>query len=237
MVGDWSALLKPTARRVLDILLAGPASLTTLSEKTELSKPSLLRHLNEMESLGVLSRAYRSEGSVREAVYSLEGCSLHLELRPGQDGRAGVALGWATPGETAPAFPLLAQIRPQGARADVAEVLRALESGAPEAWPHLFVIVFGSIAKGEATRKSDIDLMVVLPDEDRHLQDRLADILARAQERTTLPIQPFFATRASMLTRAAKMEAIAAREGVVVHADHRRTELWTCMTRYRTISL
>ena len=235
MEGDWSVLLKPTVRRLLQPLLERPTTLTELADATGLSKPSVLRHLRELEGLGVVSRSFRNDGVIREAVYALEGCSLHVELRPGGEGR-GSALTWASAGPSDAAHPLTAQIPKPSDRRDVVLALRALEAGVPEAWPSLLVVAFGSVVRGESTRKSDVDLLVVLPSADRHLQDRVADILADVQEEVTLPIQPFYTSRESFLAGRTTIEGVAAREGVVVHGPPGERELWDRMKRYATIS-
>lgn len=239
MEADWAILLRPTVRQILETLLSGPRSLTEMAARTDLTKPALQRHLKDLERLGVVARTYRPVGLSREVVYTLEGCSLHLELRPSapDDPAGGTALSWASAGREDAEFPLAAQIPKPSDRADVVNVLRALREGTATAWPSLFLVLFGSIVKGESTKKSDIDLLVVLPGANRKFQEGVAGILADAQEAATLPIQPFFTTRESFLAARTRIDAVAAREGVVLHGDPRERDLWNRMTRYRTISI
>lgn len=232
-------LFRPTVRRLLESLLADSKSLTALSEETGLTKPALLRHLKELERLGVVGRAYRPVGVSREVVYTLQGCSLHLDIRPpgvAGDPLSGTALSWASSGYEDPEFPLTAQIPDRSDRSEVVTVLRALKRALPEDWPALFVVLFGSLVRGESRPKSDIDLMVVLPG-NAATQDRAADAIAWAQQSVAHPIQPFFSTRASFPAQRKRMEQVAAGQGVVVHGDASERELWSLMKRYRTISI
>ena len=232
MDGDWGVLLRPSGQRILNALLPGPRSLTELAAALALTKPAVQRPLKELERLGVVQREYRPRQGTREVVYRAQGCSLRLDILPG-----GLALAWGTAGAADLEFPLAGQVADPGHRADVLAVLRHVRRAAPDAWDELFIVLFGSVARGEATRKSDIDLMVVLPRKDRGLQDRLADAVAATQREAEHALQPFFTTRAAFLAAEKKMEVVAAREGMVVHGTTSGHALWSMMTRYRTISI
>ena len=232
-------LFRPTVRRILQSLLAGSKSLTDLSEETRLTKQALQRHLKDLERIGVIDRAYRPIGASREVVYHHAGCSLRLEIRPPgtADPLSGTVLSWATAGHEDPAFPLTAQIPRPEHRNEVVLVLRRLKRALAEDFGSLFIVVFGSFVRGEATRKSDIDLMFVLPGEDARLRERTEDAIADLQSDVEHAIQPFFATREAFLAGKKRMPAAAAEEGMVVHAPAEERELWSLMKRYRTISI
>lgn len=234
---DWLDPLRPTARRILDALLAGPLSLGELAEATGFTKAGLQRPLRNLERLGIVSHTYRPSGTSRQVVYALEGCSIHLEVTPPiTPGARGYALAWTTAGRSAPEFPLASQVPKPKDRDDVLTALRCLHDGAPDLWPELFVILFGSLVRGDSTGKSDVDLLLVLPKQDARARNRLADVVADAQSEVTLPIQPFWTTRTSFLDAKTKIDSVAAREGVILHGDPREREIWNRMTRYRNIS-
>jgi len=230
---DWSVLFRPTVRRILDALLAGPCSLSDLSQKTGLTKPAFLRQLRELERLGVITRTYQSTGMVRQSIYALQGCSLRLELGP----PGTLSFAWATAGPADPEFPLTGQVPDPRDRREVVVALRALRQARPEDWPSLFVILFGSAARGESRPKSDVDLMIVLPRDDPALRRAVEDAIAGAQMEADHPIQPFLSWREPFLAGRKRMEQVAAEQGLVVHGDASERELWSLMKRYRTISI
>lgn len=231
----WSGLLRPTSRRILAALLGGPLSLGELAEATGFTKAGLQRPIQNLERLGILSHTYRPVGPSREVVYALEGCSLHLEITPAS-GPGSLALEWASPGRADPEFPLASQVPKPKDREDVLAALRHLRERVPDAWDALFVVLFGSLVRGDSTGKSDVDLLLILPRDDRGLRERLADAVARAQSAVAHPLQPFYTTRQAFLDAKTRIDAVAAREGVILHGDPRERELWNRMTRYRTIS-
>lgn len=232
MMGDWTTLLRPSTQRILSALLAGPRSLTDLAHDLGVTKPAVQRPLKEMERLGVVARAYRPREGTRDVVYALVGCNLRLDILP-----AGIALAWATPGPGDAEFPLAGQVPEPAHRADVLKMLRHLKTALPQAWDDLFLVLFGSMARGDATRKSDIDVMVVLPRKEKGLQERVSGAIAECQMEVEHAIQPFFTTKASFLAAEKRMDAVAAKEGMVIHGASSERELWSRMTRYRTISI
>lgn len=238
-MGDWAVLFRPTARLILETLLPGPRSLSELSSHTGLTKPALQRHLKDLERLGVIGHSYHPVGMSREVVYEHKGCTLHVEMRPRAPDAplGGTVLSWASAGFVPPDLPLTAQLARAEDRRDIAEILIDLREKLPEAYDALVVIVFGSVARGEATRKSDLDLLVVLPDDGRDLKERVADRLAHVQARVQRPIQPFYTRRSEFLLGRRGVDEAAAREGIIVHGSWRERDVWTRMRRYGNISV
>lgn len=237
MPGDpWEALLRPTGRRVVSILLAGPQTLTQLSEATRLSKPSLLAQLKKLEAIGILTKTVSKTAGGREARYELGEACLHIEVRPG----AGVVLSWASAGPYDPEFPLAAQIRAPDARSEVLVVLRHLRRAVPRALPHITIILFGSVARGEATWKSDIDLLFVgdpawlaAPANIGPIENALADV----QETLTHPVRLHRASRDDVFEEVSPLMRSVREEGVIIHAPAKEVELWKAVKRYEDIRI
>jgi len=187
----------------------------------------------------VVAHTYRPNGTSREVVYALQGCSLRLDLgAPGVGGAplGGIALVWATSGHTDPEFPLTGQVPDPADRADVTKALRALKQALPREWPSTFVILLGSAARGESGPKSDIDLMIVLPREVADARERALDAIAATQMHLRHPVQPFISGREAFIAGRKRMEQAAAQTGMVVHGEPSERDLWSLMTRYRSIS-
>jgi len=229
-------LLRPTVKAILGSLLERPKSLTDLSSETRLTKPALQRHLRDVERLGVITREWRAVAHSREVVYRLLGASLHLELSPPGETAGGTVVSWASGGPEDREFPLTAQVPDPRDRADVASVLRALKRRSRKDWVRIGVVLFGSLVTGRTSRKSDMDLMIVLPSDDPELRERIADTLAEVQVAVERMIQPFFTTREAFRRGERAMDA-AARSGVILHVAPEESELWTLMSRYRSISV
>jgi ArsR family transcriptional regulator, cadmium/lead-responsive transcriptional repressor len=87
----WSALGDPTRRRMLDLLLSGDATATTLGEQLPLSRQAVAKHLNVLDRAGLVhatpvgrEKRYRlDDGQFARAVAQLSsvGAAWHVRLR------------------------------------------------------------------------------------------------------------------------------------------------------------
>lgn len=231
-MADWGILFRPSSKRILDLLLAGSQSLSDLARETQLSKPTLTPQLKALEELGVIAKSEDKTTEGREVRYTINPASVHLEFNP----ENGTAISWASQGRAAPDFPLTSQIVDKALRAEILLALRRVRAELS----HVFVILFGSVARGEATWKSDIDLLFVLPDDAANNSDRrerIKDILALVQEDVAHAVRAHFATRSEFLSSRRAIESDAAEEGLVLHASDEESELWRRMTRHASISI
>lgn len=82
----------------------------------------------------------------------------------------------------------------------------------------LRVIVHGSVARGEVGPESDLDLLVVVPEDGLPLERRLARVYAVAAPRLPCDILPYSQPELTALGRVSDMIAKALREGRTVYA-------------------
>lgn len=245
MAGDWSILFRPAPRRILDALLAGARSLTELSDETGLRKPSLQPHLKELAALGIIQRDSVATTMGREVRYRLRSASLHLDLGE----LPGVALGWATSGFVDWQFPLTGQVPQEKPREEVVRFLRLLGPVLSarfegEAWHRSFVLLYGSAARGEATWKSDLDLLVLLPDPPWNgLEAAVDDVVSTVQMAGPHALSVRLAEKTAFVRSKKAMDREIAEEGIVVWGPRPRAgeevsrAVWARMKRYKGISI
>lgn len=248
---DWASLLRPSARRILEALLDGPLTLTELAARCGVTKPSVSRPLRELESLGAIRRHELRDARGREVQYSLVGVSIHLEIHPEER----YAISWASTGPNASGDLLLAQIRDPALRAELQTLLGAWRvqlaartdptdptpstiAGPIPWWERISLVVYGSVARGEATWKSDIDVLVVgATDVPASIRNVMLDAAADVETTTKHAVRVQFTTLALFLAADRVIDREAREEGVVVHAGGGEDRLWPAMTRYRRISI
>lgn len=229
-------LFRPVALRIVEALLPGRKSLTELSESIGLKKPSLLPYLRTLAELGVVQAQVTPTPTGRESFYELLALSIHVELRPA----SGTAISWMSPGLVHHELPLASQIEDEESRRDVLAILGGLHGGleAQDAWHDTFLVLFGSVARGQATWKSDIDLLFVMPDETKAShKDAIQVVLAILTERTKHAPKAHFSTRTDFLRGRRTIDREAAAEGIVLHDAGGDDDLWRIMTRYKRIGL
>lgn len=228
---DWSLLLRPTPRKVIEAMLAGASTLTEISTATRMSKPALVPHLKKLVALGALRSERVPVAGAVEARYHLNDFSLHLSLR----GADKTAIAWATNAAWSPDAPLVAQVPQSVVREEVAGFLRTLNELGPEVAANCVVILFGSGARGEATWKSDVDLIVVTDVAGARKAIEIAS--AQASIGTQHAIVPTVSTSKDFVAKRKRIFEEAAREGMIVWAPRGDLAPWPKMDRYRTISI
>lgn len=230
---DWGVLLKPTVRRILDAMLAGAKTLTELSDATGISKSALLPHLKALAALGAIEGTRLSTSTGTEAHYRLLDLSLHLSLRASGP----VAISWAEPGAWSSEFPLVNQVRQPEVRAEIAGFLRALRGSLGAQTDALVVILFGSAARGEATWKSDIDILILVADRDKAIEAKIAKATFEAQMASQHAFSTTFVTRAEWPDGRKRLVQEAKEEGIIVWAPRGEEAPWSTLKRYRAINL
>lgn len=232
---DWSHLLRPASKTLLQELLAGRKSLTELAAAAGVAKPSLLPTLKRLAEAGWIEREEVRLPSGREVFYSLKGGSLHLELRPD----VGVAIGWASEGRVDDQFPLTSQIADAAIREEVLTILRLLRSKLKRLFEKdaFSIVLFGSAARGQMTWKSDIDLLFVVHHEDpMSVHDAIHNAIAELQEFVTHAARAHVVGVDDFVTGKGTIAKEAAKDGIVLVA-RREARLWAKMERHRTISI
>lgn len=229
---DPSPLLKPAPKRILEAMLAGATSLTEIAKRTRMSKPALVPHLKALVALGLVEHQRLPTSTGSEARYTLRDASLHISVRAAD--RA--VLSWATVGPWDPALPLLAQIPQADVRAEVAAFLHALRRGAGKRGDDLVILLFGSGARGEATWKSDLDLLVLVPKVEPALQAAVDAAAFEAETASQHTVRPTLVARADFDAGSKRIYEEAAKEGLIVWAPRGENAPWSTMQRYKAIS-
>jgi len=229
-MADWAVLLKPAVRRIIDAMLGGATTLTAIAEATGHSKPALVPQLKALAELGVVhgERIPTSTGS--EAHYRLRDVSLHLSI----DAARSAAVAWATPGRWDAELSLLAQVPQPEVREEVRRLLLALRD-AGQLPRDAVLILFGSAARGEATWKSDIDILVLVEALDPRRERAFDEAAFEAQIGTQHAFSPTFVTRDEWTSNRKRIVQEARAEGIILWGGEEAP--WSSMKRYGAIRL
>ena len=179
--------LNSAHKRIIELLLRGDRSLPELVEGLRRSKPVVLRYCRELESAGILEGRYERTERGRLRVYSLRPFQLLLSVDPGR----GATLSFEADTPLDPEFPLLGQVPQRELRSSVKAYLRALLGTGLEG---LTAVLYGSAARGEATRKSDVDLLLVKERWTEADRQKALDAISSASMEADHQAKPLFVT-------------------------------------------
>lgn len=215
-----------TKKKVVNLLLDGGKSLIELSEKVDMSKPALLKHLDSLEDKGVVQSFKEKSRSGRRKIYKLKDFSTCFSVS-----EEGYAVYFEADSAFNPKFPLVNQIPQKKLRNAVLEYLKAVEGVKSP----LSVIIFGSVARGEATWKSDIDAMFFSDswkDKEDIILEKLSDISMNEDIETSM--SPHFHLYGD-LEKGGRLIKEVKKEGIVAHTTGEDEKLWKFLERYGTI--
>jgi len=218
-----------TPKKIINALLMGDKTLTELSHEVEISKQALLKHLSELEEQGFIQSKSSPEDNVQKA-YSLTSNTVMLSIS-----KDGYAISCSNPGFLDEEYPLLAQVSQPEFREELRKYLERIKKNQPSP----AVVVYGSVAKGEANRESDIDLSLVKSTWKKDEQEKLRDIMSDLTVEDSLPhsLSLSFQTYENLKSPSSDIQREILEDGILVYSGVSETgeNLWRILKRYKSI--
>ena len=227
-------ILKSTPKKIIETLISeGEKSLTEIADKLGLSKPGVSKHLKELKSIEVVTERKEKTETGIENFYSLNHFALTLIINPG--GRS--IIGFRSKGPFSPRLPLLEQIEEGEFKKDLKKFLEAVVRLDEEKRPE-YIILFGSVARGEGTWKSDIDLCILHLIWDELDKSEMEELISQVVMKTKHAIKPHFLNLLEFESGKSMLNKEIKESGLVIYGDiYGRDELWRQMKRYKSIML
>jgi len=218
-----------TPKRILQELSTGEKTLTELAEAVEISKQGVLKHLNSMEEEGMVESRLESNEQGRTKIFSLDNFT---ELTT--TNKRGFIISFRSDSSLDPRYPLIGQIPQMEFREQLKEYLEAVDS--MNIRP-LSVVVFGSVARGEATWKSDIDVLFLTENWTEEKEEEIVNVLSDVtieEEGVERSLNPSFRDYSDLDSGESLMEEVRS-DGVLVYTTEEVDPTWKHLKRYRSI--
>ncbi|MFP4046022.1 MAG: nucleotidyltransferase domain-containing protein [Candidatus Aenigmatarchaeota archaeon] len=227
MTGLLGGSRSGTKKKIVNQLLEGKKSLGELSERIGISKQALHKHLKPMKKEGIVEeRSVKNEGG-KIKKYRIGNYSEVLSID-----RRGFALEYEAKSPVNFRFPLLNQIPQEEYRTQVLSYLKKIV----QEEKRVTVIVFGSVARGEATWKSDIDALLLSDrwneEEKERIKDKISDVAM--DESVDCSFNPHFKTRKEM-DKEEKIVQEIKKDGLIVYTNESDVKIWKEMKGYKNI--
>jgi len=202
-------LFNPSEKRIIEFLLTGEKTLPEIAQRLQLSKPGTSKYLKTLEDSGLVTGAYERTAEGRTVRYHLQPFHLVLSLDPASQ----TAMTFLADDVFDPDFPFLGFIPQKELRDDVKRCLEELQK---KQLDDVTVVLYGSVATGIATRKSDIDLLFVKESWTKQQQDACLEAVAEASETILHPMKPRFLTPLEFDTMDPALQKEIKDQGVVI---------------------
>ena len=218
--------------RILGLLTKGDMDLTQLASAIDVSKPMAQKVLGSLEKEGLVRSEIEKTKKGRRRVFGLAPFSLLLSHDPEKGGiisfRSKVPLDLE--------LPLLGQVPQQDFRRALAIYIRAIEATIGTD-TEIVVILFGSVARGEGTKKSDIDLLFISRAWNAREERRMRDILANITYKAIIQVKPVFRTDRYLSNKSDDLVDAIRKEGMVLFQRGGMNDIWRALERYGNISI
>ena len=230
----YEKLFRPQALRIIGQLLKGEKTLTDLSVILEMSKPSLQqRYMNDLIDLEVVEKRIVKNGKGREVRYKLCPFSLVFSIDPDN----GKCMFMVSTFRIDDGLFLLHQVRNQEFYQDLSLFLESINRLLPDERPNN-IILYGSVAKGSGTEKSDIDIALLADEWTEPGKNRIIDIVSKVTFNTKHVISPIFLSEYEFLNGRESLIGEMMDTGLIIFSDKLwEGPIWDRMKRYGNISL
>jgi len=172
-------------KRIIELLLTADKTLPELSTALGRSKPGTSKYLKKLEEIHIVKGAYERNVDGRTIRYHLQPFHMVLSIDP----QSKTAFSFTADDALDTEFLCLGFIPQKEFRDEVKNYLKEIQKTDIN---RLTVVIYGSIAQGIATRKSDIDFLLVKEKWTKNEQNSILRLLADASEKTTHPAKPLF---------------------------------------------
>ena len=224
-------ILNVYEKKIIEMLIERKRTLSQISEKLKLSKPSTSKYLKKLEEKGIVEGEYRRDRNGRSLIYRLRPFHLIFSIDP--DKKILIYLKADEPLDIDNIY--LGYIPQRDFREEVRKYISEVKKAEID---EFLVILYGSVAKGEGHRKSDID-MLFLKDEWRESdKDRVLNLLAIASSKCKHRINPIFKTIDEFESLDRELKKEINEYGIIVYERGKRwDQIKQKMRRYKSITI
>ncbi len=170
-------------KQIIELLLQKDITLSEIAAEIKISKPTTSMYLKRLEENGIIKGNYEKNHIGRRIRYSLQPFQIIFSINP----EAKTTINFSADSFLDKDFVLLGNISQKEFRSDVKEYLRKIIDFSLEDY---LIILYGSVAKGSAHRKSDIDLLILKDKWSKEEQNKILDLIAFASSKCDHQAKP-----------------------------------------------
>jgi len=180
-------------KEIINFLNTGDKSLSEIAQHLQISKPATSKYLKKFEQKQLIKGTYQKTKNGRTIRYQLQPFHLVCSIDP--ESNTIIYLEANIPIDEQ--FPYLG-MTPQASFQE--EIKTYLSSLSFSQFDNLLILLFGSVAKGTAQRKSDIDFLFIKDSWSKKEQNHILEQLAEASIHCKHQVKPNFKTREEIKT-------------------------------------
>ncbi len=224
-------LLNNHEKKIIELIIEKDRTLSEISKLIGLSKPATSKYLKKLEEQGILKSTYKINREGRIISYSLKPFHILFSINP--DDRTIIYLKADDPFNVD--YISLGYISQKEFRDEVKEYLSEVTK---VDFDRYIIILYGSVAKGSAHRKSDIDLLFLKENWMKEDKEKILRLLANSSSRCNHKVNPVFKTIKEFNSLDEGLRKEIKDYGIILYEKGKRwNQIKQEMRRYKTITI
>lgn len=199
-------------KKIIELLITGGKTLPEIANNLQISKPGTSKYLKKLEEQNLVKSSYERNTEGRTIRYTLQ--PFHLVFSSNPENESIVFFKANEKLNTDYLF--LGYIPQKNFRR---EVKTYLEETSKLDLGRFMIILYGSVAKGSAHRKSDIDLLFLKKFWSKNDKNQVMKQLAKASEHCKHQVKPLFKTIADFETTDEHLKKEIKNHGVILYSE------------------
>jgi predicted nucleotidyltransferase len=222
-------LISKKTRKILNLLLEGERSLPEITAHLNISKPATLKYLDEMERMNLIRSEMIITNVGRMRIFRIREYSFFFSIDPK---RGGIIYESNSPVNLD--NPLIGQVEQEEFREAVKIYMQNMKMRSKKDFT---VVLYGSIARGEGTSKSDIDLLLLGKKAwNKKEKDAIWDALHEGAIETQIQAKPLFWIVLDFMKKRDGLTKRIKNEGMILYDSFEDEKLWRAIQRYWNIT-
>ena len=216
--------------QIINQLIKDNKSLTQLTKNIKVSKPTMLKYLNQLEDVGLINSYIKITKFGREKWYRISEYSQIISINP----KKGI-INFKIDEPLNHNNPLIGQIPQMEFRKHAKTYLEQINENFKLP---VIIIIYGSIARNQGTAKSDLDILFLIKDKwNKDLKNIIMEALYQGAVETQLQAKPLFKTLDEFIKSNETITKNIKKDGIIIKDSLDSELLWRTMTRYWSISI
>jgi DNA-binding transcriptional regulator GbsR (MarR family) len=174
-------------KQIIEQLLQNDVTLSEIAAELKISKPTTSMYLKKLEEFGLIKGNYEKNHFGRTIRYSLQPFHIIFSVDP----KTKRTVNFIADDYLHEDFIQLGAVIQKEFRLEVKEYLKKIITSSLDEY---MVILYGSVARGEGTRKSDIDLLLLKNKWSKKEKNDILNLIAVVSNRCNHQAKPLFKT-------------------------------------------
>jgi len=218
-------------KQIIEILLQKDTTLSELTDEIKISKPTTSMYLKRLEKNGIIKGNYEKNPVGRSIRYSLQPYHMIFSINP--DTKR--TINFIADTYLDEDFVLLGGISQKDFRLEVKEYLKEIITSPLGEY---LIILYGSVAQGLGTRKSDIDLLFLKNNWSKKEKEEILDLIASASNKCQHQSKPLFKTLNEFHEMDKTLQKQIKEQGIIIFEKGKEWEkIKNQLKRYKTITI